>query len=144
VNARKLHATYKAFQMPHPNVVINQAFAAFTGKSRATFTRRVQALQPFVSLKEELHVFATATGNGGWDAHLIAMKLDHMVCLGILLAVLFVGIVGAFLFYVQTLTVIAVVTLVLGLALMFALGMLTGRRVRKISPFTHRAMPMIR
>jgi hypothetical protein len=68
------------------------------------------------------------------------MKLDHMVCLGILLAILFVGIVGAFLLYVQTLNVIAVVTLVLGLALMFALGILTGRRARKISPFAHRAL----
>lgn len=72
------------------------------------------------------------------------MKLDLMVSLGILLAVLFVGVVGAFLLYVQTLTVIAVVTLLLGLALMFALGILTGRRVRKISPFTHRAMPIVR
>jgi len=72
------------------------------------------------------------------------MKLDHMVCLGILLAVLFTGIVGAFLLYVQTLTVIAVVTLLLGLALMFALGILTGRRARKVTPFTNRAMPVIR
>lgn len=72
------------------------------------------------------------------------MKLDLMVSLGILLAVLFVGIVGLFLFYVQALTVISVVTLLLGLPLMFALGILTGRRARKISAFTHRAMPIVR
>jgi hypothetical protein len=72
------------------------------------------------------------------------MKLDHMVCLGVLLAVLFVGIVGAFLLYVQALNVIAVATLVLGLGLMFALGILTGRRARKTSGFGHRAMPVIR
>jgi hypothetical protein len=70
------------------------------------------------------------------------MKLDHMVCLGVLLALVFVGIVGAFLLYVQTLNVIAVATLVLGLGLMFALGILTGRRARKTSPFTHRALPI--
>jgi hypothetical protein len=72
------------------------------------------------------------------------MKFDFIVCLGILLAVLFVGIVGAFFLYVPALTVFTVVTLVLGLGLMFALGMLTGRRSRKLSPFTHRAMPIRR
>jgi len=59
-----------------------------------------------------------------------------MICLSILLAVLFVGSVGAFLLYVPALTVITVVTLLLGLGLMFALGMLTGRRSRKLSIFT--------
>jgi hypothetical protein len=70
------------------------------------------------------------------------MKLDLMVCLGVLLAVLFVGIMGAFLLYVPALTVLTVSILVLGLGLMFALGMLTGRRSRKLSPFTHRAAPI--
>jgi len=64
------------------------------------------------------------------------MKLDLMICLSILLAVLFVGSVGVFLLYVPALTVITVVTLLLGLGLMFALGMLTGRRSRKLSIFT--------
>jgi hypothetical protein len=68
----------------------------------------------------------------------LGMKLDFMICLGILLAILFVGIVGAFLLYVPALTVITVVTLLLGLALMFALGLLTGRRSRKLSQFAHR------
>jgi hypothetical protein len=72
------------------------------------------------------------------------MKFDFMVCLGILLAVLFVGMMGAFLLYVPALTVITVASLLLGLALMFALGILTGRRWRKLSQFTHRTMPMIR
>jgi hypothetical protein len=58
------------------------------------------------------------------------MKLDFVVCLGIVLAILFLGIVGAFLFYVPTLTLLTVVTLLLGLGLMFALGILTGRRSR--------------
>jgi hypothetical protein len=72
------------------------------------------------------------------------MKLDLMICFGILLAVFFVGIMGAFLLYVPALSVFTVVALLLGLALMFALGILTGRRVRKVSPFTHRAMPIRR
>lgn len=72
------------------------------------------------------------------------MKLDFMICLSVLLAALFVGIMGAFLLYVPALTVITVVSLLLGLALMFALGMLTGRRWRRLLPLTHRTMPMIR
>jgi hypothetical protein len=70
------------------------------------------------------------------------MKLDFVICLGVLLAVLFVGIVGAFLLFVPALSVLTVVTLVLGLGLMFALGILTGRRSRRISPFTHRPTSM--
>lgn len=72
------------------------------------------------------------------------MKFDFIVCLGVLLAALFVGVVGAFLLYVPALTVFTVVTLLLGLGLMFALGMLTGRRSRRLSPFTHRAVPIRR
>jgi hypothetical protein len=74
--------------------------------------------------------------NGGaLVARTFHMKLDLLVCLGILLAVLFLGIIGAFLLYVPALTVLTVVTLLLGLGLMFALGMLTGRHWRRISPF---------
>jgi hypothetical protein len=72
------------------------------------------------------------------------MKLDFIICLGILLAIVFVGMVGAFLLYVPALTVITVATLLIGLGLMFALGILTGRRSRKLSPFSHRAMPFVR
>jgi hypothetical protein len=71
------------------------------------------------------------------------MKLDFVVCLSILLAVLFLGTIGAFLLYVPMLTIATVVTLLLGLGLMFALGMLTGRRSRK-SPFSHRLVPIRR
>jgi hypothetical protein len=70
------------------------------------------------------------------------MKLDFIVCLGLLLAVLFIGIMGAFLLYVPALTVLTVVTMLLGLGLMFALGLLTGSRWRRLSPFAHRAMPI--
>lgn len=70
------------------------------------------------------------------------MKLDFIICLGLLLAILFVGIIGAFLLYVPVLSVLTAATLLLGLALMFALGILTGRRSRKLSPFSHRAMPI--
>ena len=72
------------------------------------------------------------------------MKLDLMVCCGIILAVLFVGVVGAFLIYVPALTVLTVVTLLLGLGLMFALGILTGMRSRKLSLFTRRSTPIRR
>jgi len=70
------------------------------------------------------------------------MKLDLVICMGALLAALFLGIVGAFLLYVPVLTVLTVVTLLLGLGLMFALGIVTGRRARKLSHFSHRAMPI--
>lgn len=114
----------------------NQGFANFGVKSIASFTRRVQALQRLVTGGLGLEWRSACTH--------IYMKFDFIVCLGILLAVLFVGIVGAFLLYVPALTVLTVVTLVLGLGLMFALGMLTGRRSRKLSPFSHRAMPIRR
>jgi hypothetical protein len=68
------------------------------------------------------------------------MRLDFLVSLSILLALLFLGSVGAFLLYVPALTVFTVVTVLLGLGLMFALGLLTGSRWRKLSPFAHRAM----
>jgi hypothetical protein len=61
------------------------------------------------------------------------MKLDTFVCLGILLAALFVGVLGAFLLYVPAMTILTVSPLLLGLGLMFALGMLTGRHQRKLS-----------
>jgi hypothetical protein len=70
------------------------------------------------------------------------MKLDFIICLGTLLAIAFIGIMGAFLLYVPALTVFTVVIMLLGLGLMFALGLLTGSRWRKLSPFTHRAMPV--
>lgn len=70
------------------------------------------------------------------------MKCDFIVCLGVLLAGLFVGIMGAFLLYVPALNVLTVATLVIGLGLMFSLGVLTGRRSRKISPFSHRSAPL--
>jgi hypothetical protein len=70
------------------------------------------------------------------------MKLDFLICLSVLLAVLFVGVVGAFLLYVPLLTVLTVITLMIGLGLMFALGILTGRRARKLTPLSHRAMPI--
>jgi hypothetical protein len=59
------------------------------------------------------------------------MKLNFLVSLSILLAVLFIGTVGAFLLYVPALTVFAVTTVLLGLSLMFALGLLTGRHWRR-------------
>ena len=70
------------------------------------------------------------------------MKLDFMVLLGILLAILFLGVVGAFFLYVPVLTLFTVVTLLLGLGLMFALGILTGRHGRGKYRSTHRAMPI--
>ncbi len=61
------------------------------------------------------------------------MKLDFAVSASILLALLFIGTVGAFLFFVPALSVLSVSMVVLGLGLMFALGLLTGRRWRKIA-----------
>jgi hypothetical protein len=72
------------------------------------------------------------------------MKLDIMVCGGILLALLLVGVLGAFLLYVPTLAVLTVVTLLVGLGLMFVLGMMTGLRSRKLSLFNQRVTPIRR
>jgi hypothetical protein len=72
------------------------------------------------------------------------MKLDLAVYLRMLLAVAFIVIVGAFLLYVPPLTGITVAVLLVGLGLMFALGIQTGRHWRKLSLFNHRAMPIRR
>jgi hypothetical protein len=118
-------------------VVVNEGLIGWIEKWNATFTRPVQALQSSFRENAVPHC-------GDALAHLNCMKLDLMICLGILLAILFIGVVGAFFLYVPALTVLTVVTLLLGLGLMFALGMMTGRRSRKLSPFTHRAMPIRR
>ena len=68
------------------------------------------------------------------------MKLDITVFLSILLATLFIGTVGGFLLYVPALSIITVTTMLLGLGLMFALGLQTGRRLRKASRGSHRAV----
>ena len=68
------------------------------------------------------------------------MKLDITVFLSLLLAILFIGTVGGFLLYVPALSIITVATMLLGLALMFALGLQTGRRWRKVSRGSHRGV----
>jgi hypothetical protein len=77
-------------------------------------------------------------------AHFSSMRLDFAVSLSVILAVLFIGTVGAFLLYVPALTIFSVTTMVTGLGLMFALGLLTGTRWRRLSPFSHRSMPIKR
>ncbi len=72
------------------------------------------------------------------------MRLDFVVSISVLLAAVFIGTVGAFLLYVPLLTVLSVATMMIGLGLMFALGLLTGARWRRLSPFTHRATPIRR
>jgi len=67
------------------------------------------------------------------------MKLNLAVALSILLAVLFVGTVGAFLLYVPALTVFAVASVLAGLCLMFALGLAAGRQWKKSDRFHHHA-----
>lgn len=69
------------------------------------------------------------------------MKLDTAVCLSVLLAAVFLGIVGAFLIYVPALTVITASIVILGLGLMFALGLIAGRRRRKLPEFPHHVIP---
>lgn len=65
------------------------------------------------------------------------MKIDFAIVLSILLAVLFIGTIGAFLLYVPVLTVFTVVVMITGLGLMFALGLLIGARWRRFSVFAH-------
>jgi hypothetical protein len=69
------------------------------------------------------------------------MKLEFAVSASILLAILFIATVGAFLLYVPALAVFTVATILVGLGLMFALGLATGSRWRRSSRFTHSAMP---
>jgi hypothetical protein len=117
-------------------MIVNKSFRKFVGKSDATFTR---AAASFAARGQRE---AAQLMVGDQLARIFVMKLDFIVVLGILLAILFLGSIGAFFLYVPVLTVFSVVTLLLGLGLMFALGILTGRRARKISPFSHRAMPI--
>ncbi len=70
------------------------------------------------------------------------MKLDTAVCFSILLAVIFIAAVGAFLLYVPPLGILTATTMVVGLGLMFALGLMTGSRWRKLFP--HRAIQIKR
>jgi hypothetical protein len=72
------------------------------------------------------------------------MKLNFAVALSILLAILFIGTVGAFLVYVPALTVFTVASVLVGLGLMFALGLTAGRQWRKSNRFQHRAFPAVR
>jgi hypothetical protein len=69
------------------------------------------------------------------------MRRHFVVCLSILLAVLFIGTVGAFLLYVPALAVFTTVTILLGLSLMFVLGLMTGSRWRRLSLLGHRVVP---
>ncbi len=70
------------------------------------------------------------------------MRFDFAISLSILLAVLCIGTLGAFLLYVPVLAVFTVVVMVLGLGLMFALGLLTGTRWRRLTPFDQRCAPV--
>jgi hypothetical protein len=72
------------------------------------------------------------------------MRLDFAICISILLAVLFIGTAGAFFLFVPVLGILTAVTLLLGLGLMFALGLIAGTRSRKLYPFSHRVLPIRR
>jgi hypothetical protein len=74
----------------------------------------------------------------------ICMRLDFLVSLSFLLAILFIGSVGAFLLYVPALTVFTVVTMLVGLGLMFALGMFAGRHKRRMTDFAPRHLSVIK
>lgn len=69
------------------------------------------------------------------------MRLGLFLFLSLILAALFTGVVGVFLVYVPAQTVFAAATMVLGLILMYLLGLITGRRWRRLSPTLHRIAP---
>jgi hypothetical protein len=59
------------------------------------------------------------------------MKRELTLWVGIAAAILFLGSMGAFLLYVPVMAVTAIVAILLGLILMFALGFqVGGRRIR--------------
>lgn len=62
-----------------------------------------------------------------------SMRRDLTFLVGILVGVLFLGSLGAFLLYVPILPLTVVVTTLLGLILMFVLGIQTGGRRIRIS-----------
>lgn len=70
------------------------------------------------------------------------MRLHFVICLSILLAVLFIGTAGAFFLYVPLLELFTTVVILLGLGLMFVLGLMTGSSWRRFSPLRHRAVPI--
>jgi hypothetical protein len=65
------------------------------------------------------------------------MKLNLSVALSILLAILFIGTVGTFLVYVPALSVFTAAIVLLGLGLMFGIGLMTGTQWRKLPLLTH-------
>ena len=71
-----------------------------------------------------------------------AMRLDFTILVSILLAILFLGAAGAFFLYVPVLGIFTTITVLLGLGLMFALGLIAGTRWRKVSPVSHRVVPI--
>ena len=79
---------------------------------------------------------------GDWFACLNGMRLDFTICISILLAILFMGAAGAFFLYVPVLAIFTAVTLLLGLGLMFALGLIAGTRWRKSAAY--RIVPLRR
>jgi hypothetical protein len=99
------------------------------------------ALASFAPARQRRALFPIYGTYGDPLACFIGMKRHFVVCLSILLAVLFIGTVGAFLLYVPPLAVLTTVTVLLGLSLMFALGLITGSRWRRLSPFGHRGVP---
>jgi L-asparagine transporter-like permease len=99
------------------------------------------ALASFAPARQQRMLFFLSGKSGDALACSIRMRRHFVVCLSILLAVLFIGTVGAFLLYVPALAVFTTVTLLLGLSLMFALGLITGTRWRRLSLFGHRATP---
>jgi hypothetical protein len=124
--------------MPEPIVLKNQDLAVPDAQFEATFTRLVQGLQR----EPRLFVLFLSNDYGGLLADLFGMRLDFVVSLFVLLAVFFIGTLGAFFLYVSSMTLFSVLAIMIGLALMFALGLLTGSRWRKLSPFAHRATPI--
>jgi hypothetical protein len=68
----------------------------------------------------------------------LCMRRHFIICLSVLLAFLFIGTVGAFLLYVPALAIFATVTVLLGLSLMYVLGLMTGSRWRRSPPHIDR------
>jgi hypothetical protein len=90
-------------------------------------------LQPLHGSTITSRLFSRLDMSGVWRAPSFLMKIDFVVTLSFLLAILFIGSLGAFLLYVPTLSVFTTVIMLIGLGLMFALGLQTGRHRRRPS-----------
>jgi hypothetical protein len=119
----------------------NRGSAAFGKFEGASFTRiPLQGLHGAFRFAFISYVWRS----GDRVAPVKRMRRDFVIPACFLLAVLFMGTLGAFLLYVPAFTVFTVILILSGLGLMFALGLQTGARWRRLSFRFHQTTHQIK